>query len=225
VEKGLGGKMQTLLEKFVSEGHWNQSYLTAKWLAAGFPINGEAYGINVHAKKRLPKEDKGFKISQSGADQFGDLFIEFAYGKYKIGAFLHLWTNATCYMIMWLEAIVLGRSLGVSFDEEGDFLHLYAEKIDDKFTNFIFFVGMDWIVKKENGEYKFLGKEFKNKVFHIKIETRKLVNMFYKTVLEYAKEIDPMQCHIEIEGHSNPANVCNSEIVNNFLDLATTTAD
>jgi hypothetical protein len=210
--------MQTLLEKLVLEGKWKQWCLTAKWLSSGIMGDGQSYGIDVHAKKRIPKDDKGFKIFQSGPDASDDLFIEFVYSKHKIGASLPLWTDAVCIMIMWLEAVVLGRSFGVSFDEEGEFLHLYAQKIDDKFTNFIFFSCMNWFAQKENGKFEYLGKEFKKKVFHIKIETSKLVNMFYETVLEYVKEIDPTKCYVELKGHQNPANICNSEIINKFLN-------
>ncbi|MDR3243476.1 MAG: hypothetical protein LBT79_01875 [Elusimicrobiota bacterium] len=214
------GNMQTLLEKLVAAQELNETCLTRKWLLAGFPISGDYYRIDLHTKKRAPKEDKGFKIFLSAIDQYSDLYIKFAYDKYKIGAQLPLWTGATSIMIIWLEAIVLGRSFGVSFDEEGGDLYLYAEKINDKFTNFLFFACINWNAKttEQASKITLLNKVYKKRVFHIKIETKKLVNMFYSTILEYAKSIDVSEGYEWLEESKIPLNVCNSEIINKFLD-------
>ena len=85
--------MKTLLEKLVDKKLFYKSCLTKKWLSAGYSGDGDDYKIESHARKHIPEEDKGFNIILSEPDKFLDWHARFAYGKYKIGALLPLWTS------------------------------------------------------------------------------------------------------------------------------------
>jgi hypothetical protein len=204
--------MKTLLEKLVANKKLNEVCLTAQWLTAGFPTDGGSFKIESHAKKRNPKEDKGFNIFLSDRDPYDDWHMQFVYGKYKIGAILPLWTTAVAIMVIWLESIVLGRTLGVSFDEEGNDLHLFAQKIDDQYTNFIFFSCIDWQIKNNPLKYQ---KNSIKRAFHIKMETKKLVEMFYSAIQKYAYPANIIDD--TLSEHEIPSNVCQSEIIDKYL--------
>lgn len=206
--------MKTLLEKLVDDKLFYKSCLTAKWLSAGYSIDGSEYEIESHARKYTPEEDKGFNIILSEPDRFLDWYVRFAYGKYKIGALLPLWTSAAHIMTIWLETIVLGRTLGVSFDEEGDDLHLFAQKIDDRYTNFIFFSCIDWQIAKKPKYQKTLSK----RAFHIKIETKKLVGMFYSSIQKYITHaVDNIDKNTYCSTIS--LKLCQSKIIEKYLGI------
>ena len=209
--KSLGNKMKPLVEKLVENEKFRERCLTAKHLEAGFPVPGDSYKISEHAVKHAPKEDKGFNIELSCYNMYNGWHMQFRYGKYSIGANLPLWTGASAVMIVWLESIVSGRTLGVSFDEEGNDLHLFAHKIDDRYTNFIFFSCIDWQANI-NAEYppiKYSGKRFAKKAVHVRIETKKLVNMFYSALQKYAQSVGVIDDE-RLEEYEIPSNVCKS---------------
>jgi hypothetical protein len=206
--------METLLEKLVAEKRFNEAALKAQWLIAGAAIGGDSYGIESHAKKHKPEEDKGFNIVLSEPDVCYDWYMQFTYGKYNVGAILPLWTGATAIMIIWLESIVLGRDIGVSFDEEGNDLHLFAQKIDAQYTNFIFFPCMDWQITKKPYGYQ---KKFTKRAFHLKIETRKLVEMFCSALQKYAPLVTKDKGYDFLDEWEIPSNVCQSKIIDKYL--------